>query len=92
MHSPMDTPARQIRFILMLAVCLAAQIPGCGTPDSSEQVRVAEKKVLRGDLSGVEQELRAVPPEDKAWASAQLMLGKMAARRRETEASLAFFL
>ena len=88
----MCTPARQTRIILMLAVCLAAQIPGCGTPDSSEQVRIAEKKVLRGDLSGVEQELRAVPPDDKAWASAQLLLGKMAARRRETEDALEFFL
>ena len=88
----MCTPARQTRIILMLAVCLAAQIPGCGTPDSSEQVRIAEKKVLRGDLSGVEQELRAVPPDDKAWASAHLLLGKMAARRRETEDALEFFL
>lgn len=88
----MRTLARHSRLILLLAVYLSTQLVGCGTPDSSEQVRVAEKKVLRGDLSGVEQELRAVPPNDKAWASAQLLLGKMAARKRDTEDALAFFL
>lgn len=91
MVSTAHVSASRVSLGVFAAIFLSILCTGCGPSDSSELVRQAEKRVLRGDLSGVEQQLKQLAADDKAWARAQLLLGKMAARRRETEQALALF-
>ena len=91
MVSTVHVSASRVSIGVFAAIFLSILCTGCGPSDSSELVRQAEKRVLRGDLSGVEQQLKQLAADDKAWARAQLLLGKMAARRRETEQALALF-